>query len=176
LWTLLIEEVEAALSRQHRKSDPHRTLLSFLRDPGNGITRVQAAALIFEELADGTEDVSTITPLVVRYVQAYRLWTDHPNPAVDSLEAFLGTLGGVRYVRAGTVISTLSQSPRSRDIHLIEKHWGSEWFEKIPADMKDSTWSRASDCSHQLFRLIAADAKSGVEVGEKRLGAIYPQT
>lgn len=164
LWTLPIEEVEAALSRRYRKSDPNRSLLSFLRNPGNGITRVQAAASIFEELADGTEDVSTVTPLVVRYVQAYRLWTDHPDPAVDSLEALLGTLGGVRYVRAGAVIGIPSQSPRSRDIRMIEKHWGSDWFEKIPADMKDSTWSRASDCSHQLLRLIATDAKNGVEL------------
>jgi hypothetical protein len=162
LWTLPIEKVEAALSHQCRKSDPNRSLLSFLRNPGNGTTRVQAAAFIFQELADGTEDVCTVTPLVVRYVQAYRLWTDHPDPAVDSLEALLGTLGGVRYVRAGTVIGTPSQSPRSRDIRMIEKHWGSDWFEKIPADMKDSSWSRASDCSHQLLRLIATDAKNGV--------------
>jgi hypothetical protein len=161
LWTLPIEEVEAALSRRYRKSDPNRSLLSLLRNPGNGITRVQAASSIFEELADGTEDVSTIFPLVVRHVQANRLGTEHPSPAVDSLEALLSTLGGVRYVRAGAVIGTLS--PRSRDIHMIERHWGSDWFEKIPADMKDSTWSTASDCSHQLLRLIAADAKSGVE-------------
>jgi hypothetical protein len=73
LWTLPIEEVEAALSRRYRKSDPNCSLLSFLRNPRNGITRVQAAASIFEELADSTEDVSTVIPLVVRYVQAYRL-------------------------------------------------------------------------------------------------------
>jgi hypothetical protein len=164
LWTLPIEEVEATLSRRYRKSDPNRSLLSFLQDPGSGITRVQAAAFVFEELADGTEDISTIAPLVVRYVQAYRLWNDHPDPTVDSLEALLGTLGGVRYVRAGTVIGTSSQSPRSRDIRMIEKQWGSDWFEKIPGEMKDSTWSRASDCSHQLLRLIATDAKNGVEL------------
>ena len=163
-WALPIEEVEAALSCRYRKRDSDRSLLSFLQNPGNGITRVQAVASIFEELADGTEDVSTVTPLVARYVQAHRLWTDHPDPAVDSLEALLGTLGGVRYVRAGAAIGASSQSPRSRDIRTIEQHWGSDWFEKIPADMKDSNWSRASDCSHQLLRLIAADAKNGVEL------------
>ena len=30
--------------------------------------------------------------------------------------------------------------------------------------MKDSNWSRAADCSHQLLRFIAADAKNGVEL------------
>ncbi|KAM0710532.1 hypothetical protein Q7P35_002202 [Cladosporium inversicolor] len=164
LWALPIEEVEAALSCRYRKRDSNCSLLYFLQNPGNGITRVQAAASIFEELADGTEDVSIVTPLVARYVQAHRLWTDHPDPAVDSLEALLGTLGGVRYVRAGAAVDASSQSPRSRDIRTIEKHWGSDWFETIPADMKDSNWSRASDCSHQLLRLIAADAKNGVEL------------
>ena len=163
-WALPIEDVETALSCRYRKRDPDRSLLSFLQNPGNGITRVQAVASIFEELADGTEDVSTVTPLVARYVQAHRLWADHPDPAVDSLEALLGTLGGVRYVRAGAAIGASSQSPRSRDIRTIEKHWGSDWFEKIPTDMKDSNWSRASDCSNQLLRLIAADAKNGVQL------------
>lgn len=164
LWALPIEKVEASLSCRYRKRDSNCSLLSFLQNPGDGITRVQAVAYIFEEIADGTEDVSAVAPLVARYVQAHRLWTDHPDPAVDSLEALLGTLGGVRYVRAGAADGTSSQSPRSRDIRTIEKHWGSDWFEKIPADMKDPNWSRAADCSHQLLRLIAADAKNGVEL------------
>jgi hypothetical protein len=164
LQTLPIKDVEAALSRQYRKSDPDCSLLSYLRTLGNGFTHAQAATRILEELADGMEDVSTTTSLVVRYVQAHRLWTNHPNPAVDSLEALLGTVDGIQYVQAGTVIGTSSQLMRARAIRLIEKHWGSDWFEKIPADMKDTTWSRASDCSHQLLRLIAANAKQGVEL------------
>lgn len=164
LWALPVEEVEANLSRRHRKNDPNSSLLSFLRTPGNGITRVQAAALVLQELADGPEDASTMTSLVVRYVHAHRLWTDHPDPVVDSLEAFLGTIGSIRYVRAGTAIDECPQSTRTRYIRVIEKHWGSDWFENIPAGMKDSTWSRASDCSHQLLRLIAATAKNGVQL------------
>jgi hypothetical protein len=164
LQTLPIKNVEAALSRRYRKSDPDCSLLSYLRTPGNGFTHAQAATRILEELADGIEDVSTTTSLVVRYVQAHRLWTNHPNPAVDSLEALLGTVDGIQYVQAGTVIGTSSQLMRARAIRLIEKHWGSDWFEKIPTDMKDTTWSRASDCSHQLLRLIAANAKQGVEL------------
>lgn len=125
---------------------------------------MQAAALVLQELAGGTENAATTTSLVVRYVQAHRLWTEHPDPFVDSLEAFLGTIGGIRYVRAGTANDECPQSPRARYIRVIEKHWGSDWFEKIPAGMKDSTWSRASDCSHQLLRLIAATAKNGVQL------------
>jgi hypothetical protein len=115
--------------------------------------------LILEELADGIEDVSITTSLVVRYVQAYRLWTDHPNPAINSLETLLCTVDGIQYVQAGTVVGTSSQLMRARAIRLIEKHWGADWFLKIPADMKDPAWSTAADCSHQLLRLVAADAK-----------------
>lgn len=164
LWAFPVEEVEATLSRRHRKNKSGCSLLSFLQNPDNGITRVQAAALVLQELAGSTEDASTTTSLVVRYVQAHRLWTEHPDPFVDSLEAFLGTIGGIRYVRAGTANDDCPQSTRARYIRVIEKHWGSDWFEKIPAGMKDSTWSRASDCSHQLLRLIAAAAKNGVQL------------
>jgi hypothetical protein len=164
LWALPVEEVEATLSRRYRKSKPNCSLLSFLQNPENGVARVQAAALVLQELSGGTEDASTTTSLVVRYVQAHRLWTEHPDPFVDSLEAFLGTIGGIRYVRAGTASDDCPQSTRARYIRVIEKHWGSDWFEKIPAGMKDSTWSRASDCSHQLLRLIATAAKNGVQL------------
>jgi hypothetical protein len=164
LRALLIKEVEATLSNQYRKSDPDCSLLAYLRAPGDGITQAQAAALVLEELADGIEDVSTTTSLVVRYVQAHRLWADHPNPAVNSLETLLGTIDGIQYVQAGTVIGTSSQLMRARAIRLIEKHWGADWFLKIPADMKDPAWSTAADCSHQLLRLIAANAKQGIDL------------
>jgi hypothetical protein len=164
LQALPIKEVEATLSNQYRKSDPDCSLLAYLRAPGDGITQAQAAALVLEELADGIEDVSTTTSLVVRYVQAHRLWADHPNPAVNSLETLLGTIDGIQYVQAGTVIGTSSQLMRARAIRLIEKHWGADWFLKIPADMKDPAWSTAADCSHQLLRLIAANAKQGIDL------------
>ena len=164
LQALPIKDVEATLSNQYRRSDPDCSLLAYLRAPGDGTTQAQAAALVLEELADGIEDVSTTTSLVVRYVQAHRLWTDHPNPAVNSLETLLGTVDGIQYVQAGTVIGTSSQLMRARAIRLIEKHWGADWFLKIPSDMKDTAWSTAADCSHQLLRLIAANAKRGIDL------------
>lgn len=168
LQALPIRDVEATLSKQFRKSDPDCSLLSYLRAPGDGITQAQAAAHVLEELADGIEDVSTTTSLVVRYVQAHRLWTDHPNPAINSLETLLGTVDGIQYVQAGTVIGTSSQLMRARAIRLIEKHWGTDWFDKIPTDMKDPDWSTAADCSHQLLRLIAASAKRGIDLATAR--------
>lgn len=159
-----IAHVEATLSRRYLKSRPDCSVLSYLRDPGHGVTHAQAATNVLEELADGIEDVSTVTSLVVRYVQAHRLWTDHPNPTIDSLEALLGTIDGVQYVQAGTVIGTSSQLMRARSLRLIEKHWGPDWFTRIPDDMKDPAWSTAGDCSHQLLRLIAANAKQKIPI------------
>lgn len=162
LQTFPIDHVEATLARRYLKRRPDCSVLSYLRDPGDGLTHAQAAADVLEELADGVEDVSTITSLVVRYVQAHRLWADHPNPAVNSLEALLGTVDGVQYVQAGTVIGTSSQLMRARALRMIEKHWGADWFARIPDDMKDPAWSNAGDCSHQLLRLIAANAKQQI--------------
>lgn len=162
LQTFSIDHVEATLARRYLKRRPDCSVLSYLRNPGDGLTHAQAAADVLEELADGVEDVSTVTSLVVRYVQAHRLWTDHPNPAVNSLEALLGTVDGIQYVQAGTVIGTSSQLMRARALRMIEKHWGADWFARIPDDMKDPAWSNAGDCSHQLLRLIAANAKQQI--------------
>jgi hypothetical protein len=162
LQTFPIAHVEATLARQYLKRRPDCSVLSYLRDPGHGTTHAQAATNVLEELADGIEDVSTVTSLVVRYVQAHRLWTDHPNPTINSLEALLGTVDGIQYVQAGTVIGTSSQLMRARALRLIEKHWGADWFARIPDDMKDPGWSTAGDCSHQLLRLIAANAKQKI--------------
>lgn len=116
------------------------------------------------------EDVSTSAGLVVRYVQAHRLWEDHPNPAIDSLETLLGTVDGIQYIQAAAVVGASSQSMRARTAVLIEQHWGPTWFEQIPADMKDPTWMRACDCSHQLLRLVAANAKQGLTFEDVRCG------
>jgi hypothetical protein len=67
-------------------------------------------------------------------------------------------------VQAGTVIGTSLQLMRARAIRLIEKHWGADWLLEIPANMKDPAWSIAADCSHRLLRLIAANAKQGIDL------------
>jgi hypothetical protein len=86
------------------------------------MTPALAATSLLKELADGVEDVSTCTALVVRYVQAHRLWEDHPNPAIDSLETLLGTVDGIQYIQAVAVVGTSSQFMRARTAVLIEQH------------------------------------------------------
>lgn len=134
-------------------------MLSYLRDPGHGTTHAQVATNVSEELADGVEDVLTVTSLVACYVQAHRLWTDHPDPTINSGEALLNTVDSIQCVQTGTMMGTSSQLMRARALRLIEKHWGADWFARIPDDMKNPAWSTAGDCSHQLLRLTAANAK-----------------
>lgn len=164
--TIPLGDAEAILSRQARKHQPECSLLLYLREPGNGLTAALAATSLLEELADGVEDVSTSTAMFVRYVQAHCMWEDHPNPAVESLEALLGTLDGFQYVQAAAVVGTSSQFMRARTVVLIEQHWGSAWFGQISAEIKDPSWTKPCDCSHQLLRLIAANAKQGLALGE----------
>ena len=66
---------------------------------------------------------------------------------------------GIQYVQAAAVVGTSSQFMRACTAELIGQYWGPAWFERIPTDMKDPAWTRACDCSHQLVRLIAANAK-----------------
>jgi hypothetical protein len=162
LETIPLTEVEAILSRQTRKHQPECSLLSYLQEPGQVHTAASAATNLLEELADGVEGISTTTALVVRYVQAHRLWEAHPNPAIDSLQALLGTVDGFQYIQAAAVIGTSSQFMKAKIITLIEGHWGSQWFEEIPAAMKDHDWARASDCSHNLLTLMAANAEQDI--------------
>jgi hypothetical protein len=55
---------------------------------------------------------------------------------------------------------------KAKIIALIEGHWGSQWFEQIPATMRDHEWGRASDCSHNLLTLIAANAEQGITLSD----------
>ena len=63
-----IGDAKATLASRTRRFQPDCSLLSYLREPGDGITPALAAVGLLEELADGVEDVSTTTALVVRYV------------------------------------------------------------------------------------------------------------
>jgi hypothetical protein len=161
-----LTDVEAILSRQTRRHQPGCSILSYLQDPGQGHTTASAATNLLEELADGVEGISTTTALVVRYIQGHRLWESHPNPAIDSLQALLGTVDGFQYIQAAAVIGTSSQFMKAKIIALIEGHWGSQWFEQIPTTMRDHEWGRASDCSHNLLTLIAANAEQGITLSD----------
>lgn len=65
---ITLEAAEAALSQRLCKHQPDRSMLSYLRNPGDGLARHQAASAILEQLADETEETASDSVLVFRYI------------------------------------------------------------------------------------------------------------
>jgi hypothetical protein len=65
--------VEATLVAQHLKRRPDCLVLSCLYGSGHGPSHALGVTYLLGELADGIGNVSPVTSLIVRYVQARRL-------------------------------------------------------------------------------------------------------
>jgi hypothetical protein len=136
----------------------------------DGSTRHQAAASILEQLADKTEEIGYDLVLVIRYIKAYELWKDHPDPEIRSTEDFVKQLDGSGCIGANSVIGTSAHTAKRNCVRVIDDCWGPGWFEKIPAAIKDPSWSRAEDCSKRTLMPMAATAKQGTCL-EKAVGS-----
>jgi hypothetical protein len=68
LDAILISNTEAAFAFRTPRFQLDCSLLSYLQEPGDGITPALVAISFLEELTDGIEDVSTTTALVISYV------------------------------------------------------------------------------------------------------------
>ena len=156
-----LDVVEDQLSRRFRTIQPDCSILSFLSGLDGGATRHLAASTVLEELADTTEQSALTSALVYRYIQAHALWKDHPNPEVDSAEAFLDTLDNADHVKANIVIGTSAQLSKRRSIRTIEDVWGPGWLQRIPEEIRDPRWTRAEECSKRTLAQMMANAKQG---------------
>lgn len=156
-----LDVVEDQLSRRFRTTQPDCSILSFLGGLDGSATRHLAASTVLDELADTTEQAALTSALVYRYIQAHALWKDHPNPEVDSAEAFLDTLDNADHVKANIVIGTSAQLSKRRSIRVIEDLWGPGWFERIPEEIRDPGWTRAEECSKRTLTQMIANAKQG---------------
>jgi hypothetical protein len=141
-----IDAAEEALARRFCKHQPDRSILAYLREPGEGIESYEAASTVLEELADKTEESAYESALVFRYIQTHSLWKGHPNSTVRSAEDLIRHLNGSDYVQANIIIGTSAQVAKRNCIRLVEEKWGAGWFEKIPGDMRDPTWVGPEAC------------------------------
>jgi len=162
LELITVEAAEEALAQRFCKQQPDRSLLSFLREPDDGLAPYEAASAVLEELADQTEGTALESAMVFRYIQAHGLWKGHPNPDVQSAKDLIKNLDGSDYVQANIIIGTSAQAAKRNCIRLIDGAWGAGWFDKIPANMRDPVWSRAEECSKRMLTQIAANAKQGM--------------
>ena len=156
-----VDAAEEVLARRFCKHQPERSILAYLREPGDGVAPYQAASAVLEELADKTEDTAFESALVFRYIQAHGLWRGHPSSAVQSAEDLVRHLDGSDYVQANIIIGTSVQVAKRNCIRLIDEKWGAGWFEKIPSEMRDPTWVGPEGCSKRLLMNMAANAKQG---------------
>lgn len=65
------------------------------------------------------------------------------------------------YVKANIVIGSLADLSKQRSLKTIEEAWGSDWFEKIPQDLRDPRWMRAEECSKRLLAQVTLNARRG---------------
>lgn len=157
-----INAAEKILARRFCKHQPDRSILSYLRDPGDDIAPYQAASLVLEELADQTEETALESALVFRYIQTNQLWRGHWNTSIQSAEDLVRSLDRSDIVQANIIIGTSAQHTKRNCIGLIEKAWGPGWFEKIPQAMRHPTWLRPEECSKRLLTQMAANVKQGI--------------
>jgi len=153
--------IEDQLSRCFRAAQPNCSILDSLRGADESIAGHRAASAVLEELADATEQAALTSALVYRYIQVHSLWKGHPDPKVTSAEAFLETLENSDYVKANIVIGSSADLSKQRSLKTIEQAWGSDWFDKIPQDLRDPRWMRAEECSKRLLAQITLSARRG---------------
>jgi hypothetical protein len=153
--------IEDQLSRCFRTAQPNCSILDSLRGADESIAGHRAASTVLEELADSTEQAALTSALVYRYIQAHSLWKGHPDPKVTSAETFLDTLENSDYVKANIVIGSSADLSKQRSLKTIEQAWGSDWFDKIPQDLRDPRWMRAEECSKRLLAQVTLNARRG---------------
>lgn len=157
-----LEAAETALAQRSCVSHPDRSVLDFLRDPGQGTPHYQAASVVLEELAGRTEETASDALFVYRYIQAHSLWNDHPDPNVRSADDLLRCLNGRDYIRANLAIGTSARALKRKRVLLIDTAWGHGWFARIPAAIRKPEWIQAEDCSLAVLTEMAANAKQGI--------------
>lgn len=158
---ITIEAAEAGLAQRFCKHTPDRSLLEYLREPGDGIAPHEAVATVLEDLVDETAEVAGGLPEVVRYMQVHKMWNTHPDRRLRSAEAFMDHLDRAGFIRGGLVYATTAHAAKATSIRRIDARWGPEWFRNIPADIRDERWSGPGDLSKNILARIASTAEMG---------------
>jgi hypothetical protein len=69
-------------------------------------------------------------------------------------------------VKANIFIGSAADHSKKKSLQIIAHEWGSDWFEKIPRELYDLTWTRAQDCSKRLLGQVAKNARKGYTFDE----------
>jgi len=158
---ITIEAAEAGLARRFCKHHPDRSVLEYLQAPGDGVAPHQAVAAVLEGIADDTAETAGGLAEVVRYIQVHEMWRTHPDRTLRSAEDFIEHLDRAGFIRGGLVYATTAQAAKRTSIQRIGAKWGADWFDEIPAAIRDETWQGPEDLSKNILARIAATAEEG---------------
>ena len=156
--------------------EPSGSLFEYLETPKDGVTRLEAATRVLNELTDKTEDIASTTRLVMAYVQQNALWMNLQNPRSRSQEGFLQTLTNTTALRINLILGTWTDKDRERYINVANDFWGIGWFDKIPEHLLPPLTSQTGgvayrdlakaevpqDLSKRMLEAMAANCKLGI--------------
>jgi hypothetical protein len=64
-------------------------------------------------------------------------------------------------VKANIFIGSSADHSKKKSLQIIAHEWGSDWFEEIPRELCDPTWTQGQDCSKCLLGQVVKNAQKG---------------
>jgi hypothetical protein len=138
-----------------------RSILNYLRQPPEGISRCQAAISILEQTGDKLEQGGIDAVLVYRYIQELGLWKDHPNRQVRSASDLVSALNSRGSVQVGLIVGASTLHAKRQRIEVIDRKWGPDWFRGFPKTLLSPATVHVYDFSLGILTEIAATAERG---------------
>lgn len=145
------------------------SLMHRLQNPVDGQTPAEAMAEILEEMGDYTENAHLIMAQLWHYAEKRQLWNTHPNPDLRTRKAFLGSLTHGDTIAVGVAVGTSTDAAKRGSIGVIERVWGANWFQDIPAPCKLPVKAPREAPKRMLYQ-IAAICKAGMDLKSAALG------
>lgn len=167
LALVTLQDTEIELARMRRRDQPDQTVLDFLQHPGDGITPAQAATQVLNELTRQTENISTETLYVWRYIQLNEIWKTHDNPTIrSSFKAFIKSLDQEDLLMTLLMMGTIIQNDKRQSLLAIYGSWGLNWFKSVPRDILPDDVTSPTDLSRRLLLQIAATCKRNISLDD----------
>lgn len=168
------EEVKQRLSTTfdpHGKESGHTSvsLMHRVQNPAEGQTPAEAMAEILEEMGDYTEAAHLTMAQLWHYTEKRELWNTHPNPALRSAKAFLGSLTHGETIAVGIAVGTSTDAAKRGSIGVIERVWGGDWYEQIPETCR-LPYETPRQAPKRMLYQIAAMCKAGMDLKSAALG------
>lgn len=158
-------EVESKLRDIYLDGSSESSVLHALQSPPPDRTQADVLRLILEDIGDKVEGTALTAAYVWRYAQVHQLWRTHANPELHREEAFLDSLDHGALIKVGIALGTSTMAARRGSLRIIQEHWGEDWFERIPSEIRPP-YKDPSSAPKRLLYAIAANCKSGLTLDD----------